>query len=90
MIQKMSMHVQVHSEVDPEIRDRQLALEHIATIWGLAENEGIDPEAMSHAAIFAAMATLVNEFGEEATAELIGRLPDRIRSGEFSLNFSRQ
>ena len=41
---------------------------------------------MAHAAIFAALATLVTNYGEEAIAELVAALPRRIRAGEYSLD----
>lgn len=68
-----------------EHKDRQLALEHLADAWHGAEDEGIEPESIAHAAIFAALATLVTDYGEEAVADLIAALPERIRAGEYSL-----
>ena len=73
-------------KTDPEIRDRQLALEHLAEAWHGAESEGIEAESIAHAAIFAALATLVSEYGEEAIADLVAALPTRIRTGEYSLD----
>ncbi len=75
-------------ELEPD--DRQLALEHLADAWNNAEQDGIESEAIAHAAIFAAMATLVRTFGEESTAELIASLPKRIRHGEYTLDRSIQ
>ncbi len=70
--------------------ERQIALEYIAEAWNSAEADGVDGEALSHAALFAALATLVRIFGEEATASLIADLPKRIGSGEYSLDRSIQ
>ena len=42
-------------------------------------------QALAHASLFAALATLVRAHGEEATAELVAALPDRIRAGEYNL-----
>jgi len=75
-------------DLDPD--DRQLALEYLADAWTSAEQDGLDSEAIAHAAIFAAMATLVRTFGEEATAELMDTLPKRIRHGEYTLDKSIQ
>ena len=41
-------------------------------------------------ALFAALATLVRQHGEDATAELVAGLPDRIRAGEYNLDRSLQ
>lgn len=70
--------------------DRQIALEYIAEAWNSAEADGLEGEAISHAALFAAIATLVRIFGEEATADLVSNVPERIRQGEYSLDRSIQ
>ncbi|MBU1173934.1 MAG: hypothetical protein KKH72_00915 [Alphaproteobacteria bacterium] len=82
------MHVfsQTWYSPDSDQKDRQLALEHLADAWHGAEGEGIEPEAIAHAAIFAALATLVSDYGEEAVADLISSLPERIRAGEYSVD----
>lgn len=67
-------------------RDRDLALEHLAGAFDDAHNDGIGSEAVAHAAIFAALATLISEFGEEPVAAIMAALPMRIVSGEFSLD----
>ena len=64
---------------------RQLALEYLAEAWNTAEDEGVETLALAHASLFAAIATLVRAHGEEATALLVGGLPDRIRGGEYNL-----
>lgn len=66
--------------------DRQIALEYIAEAWNAAEAEGIDSESLSHAALFASMATLVRLFGEDVTAKLVADLPKKIESGEYSID----
>ena len=73
---------------DKEREERQLALEYLAEAWNSAEDEGVAPNALAHASLFAAITTLVHTYGEEAAADLIGTLPERIRSGEY--NLSRQ
>lgn len=78
------------TERDKHGQDRQLALEYLAEAWHEAEQDGIEGEALAHAAIFAAFATLVKTFGEEVTAELIAELPARIRAGEYTLDRSIQ
>jgi hypothetical protein len=70
--------------------ERQLALEYLADAWNYAETEGVESEALAHAALFAALATLVKAHGEDAAAALITRLPERIRHGEYSVGRSLQ
>ena len=70
--------------------ERQLALEYLAEAWNVAEDEGVEALALAHASLFAALATLVKEHGEEATAALVAGLPDRIRGGEYNLERSLQ
>lgn len=86
----MYLFAQTLRNLDPEHKDRQLALEHLADAWHSAEDEGIEAEAIAHAAIFAALATLVADYGEEAVAELVAKLPERIQAGEYSLTRSVQ
>jgi hypothetical protein len=68
--------------VSHEHTERQLALEYLAEAWNDAED---DTAALAHASLFAALATLVRMHGDEATAELVANLPDRIRTGEYNL-----
>jgi hypothetical protein len=75
---------------DLETDDRQLALEYLAEAWSNAEQDGIEGEAIAHAAIFAALATLIRSFGEEATADLLENLPKRVLHGEYTLDRSIQ
>ncbi len=46
--------------------------------------DGLDGDCMAQAALFAAFQELVMTYGEEATAPLCGRLPERIRGGAFT------
>jgi hypothetical protein len=71
---------------DEHRQARQLALEYLAEAWNTAEDEGVESLALAHASLFAAIATLVRAHGEDATALLVGGLPDRIRSGEYNLD----
>lgn len=65
--------------------ERQLALEYLAEAWNEAEEDGVQSAALAHASLFAALATFVKMHGDEATADLMELLPDRIRSGEYNL-----
>lgn len=82
----MFLFADTNSLADRERDARQIALEYIAEAWNSAEQDGLEGEALAHAALFAAFATLVKTYGEEATADLVSRLPDRIREGEYSLD----
>ena len=68
----------------------QVALEYVAEAWNEAEDDGLSPVSLAHASLFAAITSLVEHHGEEATAELIASLPDRIRHGEYNLLRSLQ
>jgi len=78
------------SSTSGQSEERELALEYIADAWNSAEADGIETEALSHAALFAALATLVRAHGEEETAKLIANLPARIANGEYTLDRSIQ
>ena len=66
--------------------ERQLALEYLAEAWNHAEEDGVQSASLAHASLFAALATFVKMHGDEAAADLIAQLPDRIRSGEYNLD----
>jgi hypothetical protein len=70
--------------------ERQLALEYIAEAWNAAEEDGVEPGALAHASLFAAITTLVRAHGDDAAAELVAKLPERIRAGEYNLSRSLQ
>jgi hypothetical protein len=78
------------SLIEQDREERQLALEYIAEAWNTAEDDGVEQPALAHASLFAAITMLVRNYGEEAAAELVTALPDRIRSGEYSLQRSLQ
>ena len=78
------------SVVDTDGDERQLALEYLAEAWNSAEEDGVESQALAHASLFAALATLVRAHGEEATADLVAALPERIRAGEYNLERSLQ
>lgn len=76
--------------IESEHEERQIALEYLAEAWNNAEEEGVESESLAHAALFAALATLVRSYDEEGVAALIAKLPERIRNGEYSLDRSIQ
>lgn len=69
---------------------KHLALRYILDAWEEAVYEGLDPDCIATAAIFAALSDMVATYGEEAVAVMCGKLPERIRTGEFSIAQTRQ
>ena len=53
--------------------------------WNSAEEDGLEAASLAHASLFAALATFVRMHGDEATADLVEQLPERIRNGEYNL-----
>jgi hypothetical protein len=64
---------------------KRAALAYLTEAWDEAIAEGIQPDILAHAALFAALSDLIDAYGEEAVADLAVSLPDRIRRGEFTL-----
>jgi hypothetical protein len=65
--------------------DSLKALNYILNAWEEAAENGISPEAMAYAALYAALTDLVGTFGEGAVMKLIKELGPRIERGEFTL-----
>ena len=72
--------------IELEHSERRIALEYLAEAWNTAEEDGIEREPLAHASLFAALATFVRMHGDEATADLVEQLPERIRNGEYNLD----
>lgn len=68
---------------DPEQKAR--ALELILNAWDEALASGAEPEIVASVAIYAAIADMVDRYGEEAVADFCTTLPERVRNGEFTL-----
>jgi hypothetical protein len=64
---------------------KQAALNYVTEAFAEAELDGLDADCMAHAALFAAFAELVATYGEDAVAHYAANLPDKIRSGVFSM-----
>ncbi len=76
-----------------ELNDRsqkQAALRYIIEAWEEALHDGIEPEMLANASLFAALSDLVSIYGEEAVAKMADRLSRRIQHGEFTLNRTTQ
>jgi predicted YcjX-like family ATPase len=69
---------------------KHLALRYILDAWEEAVYEGLDPDCIATAAIFAALSDMVATYGEESVATMCAKLPDRIRTGEFSIAQTKQ
>ena len=65
---------------------KHLALRYILDAWEEAVYEGLDPDCIATAAIFAALSDMVATYGEEPVAVMCAKLPERIRTGEFSIH----
>lgn len=74
---------EIHIDDDDE---RFVALGFIDSAWADALDEGVDPDAIAHAALFMAVADLVAAHGEESVARMITGIPDKVRNGEYSLD----
>ena len=70
--------------------EKQIALRYILEAWEEAVYDGIDPDCIATAAIFAALSDMIASYGEEPVAVMCERLPERIRSGEFTVMKTRQ
>ncbi len=64
---------------------RRAALGYVLDAFAEGKIDGLDGDALAHAALFSALKELVDTYGEEPVAEFTARLPDRVRSGEFSV-----
>lgn len=69
--------------------DRHVALSYLNDAWVEAVRDGLDEECLVQAALFTALRNLVANYGEEASAEFVERLADRVRSGEYTVAGSR-
>ena len=64
---------------------KQAALSYVTEAFAEAEFDGLDADCMAQAALFAAFTELVATYGESAVADYAATLPDKIRSGAFSM-----
>jgi hypothetical protein len=66
------------------------ALRYILDAWEEALSDGIEPEMLANAALFAALADLIDVYGEDAVAKMTSGLSRRIHYGEFTLRRTPQ
>ncbi|MET0347281.1 MAG: hypothetical protein ABW031_02040 [Methyloceanibacter sp.] len=82
--------IQRARETAEEKARSQEALRYILDAWEEALHDGIEPEMLANAALFAALADLVESYGEDAVAKMTGGLSRRIQHGEFTLTRNPQ
>jgi hypothetical protein len=70
--------------------EKRAALRYILDAWEEALHDGIEPEMLANAALFAALADLIGVYGEEAVAKMTTGLSRRIHHGEFTLKRTAQ
>jgi hypothetical protein len=69
---------------------KQTALRYILDAWEEALHDGIEPEMLANAALFAALADLIGVYGEDAVGKMTTGLSRRIQHGEFTLKRTPQ
>ena len=69
---------------------KHIALRYILDAWEEAVYDGLDPDCLATAAIFAALSDMIATYGEEPVAVMCERLQERVRGGEFTLMKTRQ
>ena len=77
-------------ETEDDKARSQEALRYILDAWEEALHDGIEPEMLANAALFAALADLIASYGEDAVAKMTGGLSRRIQNGEFKLKRNTQ
>lgn len=69
-----------------DVEKKGRALELMLNAWDQALAEGAEPEIVASVAIYAALADMVDRYGEAAVADFCATLPERTRNGEFTLH----
>lgn len=64
---------------------KHAALSYIMDAWEDALADGLEPDLIANAALFAALSDLVSTYGEDAVALMTEGLGNRVRRAEFSL-----
>lgn len=73
------------AESEADEAQRVAALDAILDAWERGHSEGIQSEMLAAAAIYAALADMVEMYGAEQVADMCAELPTRVLAGEFSL-----
>ena len=78
-------------EPDSDLSEhKRAALTYIMDAWEEALHDGIEPEMLANAALFASLSDLISAYGEDAVAKMTDGLSRRINHGEFTLNRTTQ
>ena len=62
---------------------KRVVLDLLYDAWAEASSEGVDSDVFVHAALFIALAEMVETYGETAVSELAATLPTRIPEGRI-------
>lgn len=65
--------------------DRHAALTYLNDAWVEAVREGLEEDCLVQAALFTALRSLVATYGENASAEYVARLAERVATGEYTV-----
>lgn len=65
---------------------KHAALSYIQEAWQEAIHDGLEPEMLANAALYAAFSDLISTYGEDAVASMAEGLSKRIHHGEFTVN----
>lgn len=67
-----------------EYKQRDVAAQKILEAMQSAIDEGVAPDVVKLVTLSAAVTNFVSDYGEEATANIIETLPEKVRAGAFS------
>lgn len=65
---------------------KRVVLDLLYDAWAEASSEGVDNDIFANAALFIALAEMIETYGESAVSELAASLPTRIQNGEFTVH----
>ena len=82
------MFVENPAKTNTDEKLKREALRYILEAWDEALKDGIKPDMLATAALFAALSDLVTSHGEEAISAMATRLANRVGNGEFTLHRS--
>ncbi len=68
-----------------EAEQKRRALELVLDAWDKAVSEGVAAEIVASIAIYAALVDMIDRYGVDAVADFCATLPERARTGEFTL-----
>jgi hypothetical protein len=81
----MTITTDAASSADFFAEQRRAALGYVLEAFNEAKLDGIDGDCVAQAALFTALRELIEIYGETAVADFARRLPDRVLSGEFTV-----